>query len=192
MGMKKASIHYRMFNGYVRNPRQMIVMVVVVGLFLLSTAIVVTFFLLYSKDMPSLVQNEVIIEKMQKEHETIRFITTKGNYSVSSMLVNDYSSLEKAVHDKETFHILSHPFWGMNEENHVKLWGIIGSNGAVYLNPETVKVHQLNNLKVMMYNAWGLVMIYIIFTFLGWYFLSNAPRYPHLASLFVKKEWRNF
>lgn len=189
---KKTYRQHRWLNGNVRNPGEMIVMVIMVGLFITMVAIFATIAFLKTNTWPNLVYKEVIIDKIQQKESSTVFITAEGNYVVGNILVNDYSSIERAVQSKEVFYTLSCSVPGISGKREATLWGMKDSSGTVYIDPEAVKAHQSSNLAVVMYGTWGIVIIYMAFTFCGWFLVSNAPKYPRLAALFIKKDYRNF
>lgn len=102
-----------------------------------------------------------------------------------------YSDLNNSVVDYDEFQIYYKPF----SENHKLeglVWELSDSTGLIYVAEETVREYQMESNRMIAIASWCVVVIYSIVSLCLWYFLSNAPKYPRIAALLVRRQWRNF
>ena len=114
-----------------------------------------------------------------------------GVFSVQNDLICNSSALDNNVADCDEFQICYKPF----SENHKLeglVWELADSTGLIYVAEETVKEYQKESNRMMAIVSWSVVVIYSIVSLFLWYFLSNAPKYPRIAALLVRRQWRNF
>lgn len=181
----------RYFNGYVRNSGPMVFMIISAGIFVIIVALLCTV-LLFGQSVPrNLQQVTTHIYYLQTEEDSVRLHTDAGVFSVPIDLACDYSVLKNSVADHAKLTICYKPF-PENHEVKGSVWELTDSKGIIFLDKEVVKAYQKENYRLMAQVSWITTIIYFIFTFMLCFFLSNAPKYPRIAALFVKKQWRNF
>ena len=169
----------------------MVLIIALVGLFAISVALWCTVPLLDQNDPHNLLQITTQIDRICTEENAVYLYTDTGILGVSNDLICNYSVLEKSVANNVEFQILFMPF---SESQEVKgeVWELVDSKGIIYVAEETTRAYQKANDRIVAKASWLIVVVYSIFTFCLWYFLSNATKYPRVAALFVRKEWRNF
>ena len=73
-----------------------------------------------------------------------------------------------------------------------KLWGLQDHESKSLILQETVVANNRGNAIEIMAVLWGMTVIYGLLLYAGYYILCHAPTYPRLASLLIRKEYRNF
>ena len=182
---------YRHFNGYVRKPLAIVSMIVSVGILVFATAILSSVLLITQKEPNILQQLTTQIKQIKTDEISVHLTTDTGSFTIPKEMICDYPVLEKSVVNQMQFNIRYKPISG-NSENQGVVWELIDSNGITHLALDAARKYYQSNYSIMACTAWIAVGVYTVFTWGLWYVLSNAPKYPILASLFVKKEWRNF
>ena len=179
------------FNGYVRNPRIIVFMTAIVGIFAFSIAILCTFLLIVQSGSVDLQQITTQINQIEEKETVIYLHTDMGVFSIPDELLHDNAELENCVENKKYFSIQYKPL-SKNSEIQGSVWELVDSDGMRYLDAETTREYRQDNYWHMTSIAWILVGVYTLITWGIWYCLSHAPKYPHLAALLVRKQWRNF
>ena len=64
--------------------------------------------------------------------------------------------------------------------------------GDVIISSDRINQAKVTNARNSVIVMWTACMCYLVFIILSYYFISNAPRYPRIAALLVRKEFRNF
>ncbi len=181
----------RFFSGYVREPGPMVFIITIVGILTICVAVLCTVLLNNQYDPHSLQSITIQISHLKITENTIQLHTDEGIFSVPNDLVCDYPVLQNSVADHTEFLIHYRPF---KKNNEVKgtVWALSDSSGIIHVNEETVREYQKDSYRMMAKTSWIIVVIYSVFTLCLWYFLCNASKYPRVAVLFVRKQWRNF
>lgn len=178
------------FNGYVRDPGPIVFIIVIVGLFVVSVALVCTVPLV-KNDSYSLQQIMTQINHIETNENVVYLHTNIGVFSVQNDLIYNYSALNDSVADYDEFQIHYKPF-SENHELEGLVWELADSKGIIYVAEETVREYQKESNRMMAITSWIIVVFYSIISLCLWYFLSNASKYPRMAALLVRKQWRNF
>ena len=182
----------RYFNGFVRDPVPIVFLIVFVGLCVVAVAIFCTVTLVKDEDdMINLQQVTTKINHIETKENVVYLHTNMGIFSVPNDLICNYSSLNNSVANFNEFQIHYKP---LSENN--KLEGLVrrlaDSTGLIYVTEEAVREYKKESNRMATTAAWSIVVIYSIFSLCIWYFLSNATKYPRIAALMVKRQWRNF
>lgn len=178
------------FNGYVRDPGSIVFIIAIVGLFVVSVALLCTVPLV-KNDSVNLQQIITKIDHIETKGSVVYLHTNMGVFSVQNDWICNASALDNNVADYDEFQICYKPF----SENHKLeglVWELSDSTGLIYVDEETVRENQMESNRMMAIASWSVVVIYSIVSVCLWYFLSNAPKYPRIAALLVRRQWRNF
>ena len=178
------------FNGYVRNPGPIVFIIAIVGLFIVSVALLCTVPLV-KNDSCNLQQIVTQINHIETKGNVVYLYTNMGVFSVQNDLVYNYSALNNSVADYDEFQIHYKPF-SENHELEGLVWELADSKGKTYVAEETVREYQKESNRIMAIASWSIVVFYSIISLCLWYFLSNASKYPRIAALLVRRQWRNF
>jgi hypothetical protein len=184
------SKQHSFFNGYVRDPGSIVFIIAIVGLFVVSVALLCTVPLV-KNDSVNLQQIITKIDHIETKGSVVYLHTNMGVFSVQNDWICNASALDNNVADYDEFQICYKPF----SENHKLeglVWELSDSTGLIYVDEETVRENQMESNRMMAIASWSVVVIYSIVSVCLWYFLSNAPKYPRIAALLVRRQWRNF
>jgi len=178
------------FNGYVRDPGPIVFIIAIVGLFVVSVALLCTVPLV-KNDSDNLQQIITQINHIETKGNAVYLHTNMGVFSVQNDLIYNYSDLKNSVADYNEFQIHYKPI-SENHESDGLVWELADSKGIIYVSEETVREFQQESHRMMAIASWSIVIIYSIISLCLWYFLRNASKYPRVAALLVRKQWRNF
>ena len=178
------------FNGHVREPGPIIFIIAIVGLFVVSAALLCTVPLVKNESY-NLQQITTQINHIETREDVVYLHTNMGVFSVQNDLIYNYSDLNDRVADYDEFQIRYKPFLE-NHELEGLVWELADSKGMIYVAEETVREYQKESNSMMAIASWSIVVFYSIISFCLWYFLSNASKYPRIAALLVRRQWRNF
>ena len=180
----------RYFNGYVRNSGQIVFTIISAGIFIIIVALLCTGLMLGQSIPHNLQQATIHIEYLQEDDGSILLHTDAGIFSLPIDLVCDFSALNSFVDYREL--TICYKAFPENHEVKGSVWELADLKGNFFIDKEVVKAYHKENYRLMAHVSWITVVIYFVFTGMLCYFLSNAPKYPRIAALFVKKQWRNF
>ena len=178
------------FNGHVRNPSSIVFIIAIVWLFVVSVALLCTVPLV-KNDSINLQQIITRINHIETKGSVVYLHTDMGVFSVQNDLICNSSALDNHIADHDEFQICYKPF-SKNHKLEGLVWELSDSTGLIYVAEEMVREYQMESNRMMAIASWSIVVIYSIISLCLWYFLSNAPKYPRIAALLVRRQWRNF
>lgn len=135
---------------------------------------------------------EVRIDCIEHDGTNLELISGESHYVFPTELIEHLDNLVEVVNNNETVTIIYQGDSSAGTEEYIRLWGLSDSDGVVYLKTESMSAFLKSNNRQMLYAAWGVMVLYCGITLASWYILSNAPKHKFLASMIVRKEWRNF
>ena len=181
-----------LFHGYVQNPGEIAFFPCLVFFLCIAAAVFGTVISLNMLDTPKeLLWKNVQITSWSKERDVICLKTTDGELRAGQNEVPDFEALQKGIEHQQIFSALVEP----NKEGDGaigKLWGLQDHEGNSLILKETVAANNRRNAIEIMVFLWGMAIIYGLLLYAGYYILCHAPAHPRLASLLIKKEYRNF
>lgn len=182
----------RLFHGYVRNSGEIAFFPCLVLVLLIAAAVLITGDSLKLLDAPKeLLRRNVQITSWSTENDMVYFTTAYGKLWVQRDVIADFEVLQSDMDQGQTFSVIFEP--SGNESNAAgALWSLQDGEGIFLVSQEIVME---NNQKIAWKNIggiWAMVLIYSLLLCGGYYILCHAPAHPRLASLLIKKEYRNF
>jgi hypothetical protein len=127
----------------------------------------------------------VQVSEIREDEESIYFDTDAGTLYTSRKSVHPYEQMLESFSPGDSFTVTC------SKEDPEAMWGIRASNGKEYLTPDGLLKDLKNNRLLGFWVCAALSIVLILFCIAANHVLSNAPNYPHLARLFVRKEYLN-
>lgn len=179
----------KLFNGYVADPVPIIFFVVFIGLSLTILPIWATHDILNTEENLTLRETYEEIVEYDNDGPLILFISQTNRFSVLRDAI-DIEKLIVAIEEREICKIQY--IESEKNETYHSVVNVVSSAGKEIVIQQNVKnAHKENNIKSLTI-LWSVCIVYWVLTITSYYIISNAPRYPKLASLLIRKEYRNF
>lgn len=182
----------RLFHGYVRNPGEIAFFPCLLFFAFLALAVWGTVISLKSIDMPSeLLCKDIQITNWSEENDLI-FLTAVGmELRVAREVITDFEVLQRDIAQQETFSALIASD-GKEGQTTAELWNLQDQSGNLLVSQETCMKHRQESARYTICFTWAILLVYSLLLFCGYYILCHAPKYRKLASLLIKREYRNF
>lgn len=182
----------RLFHGYVRDPGEIVFFPCLLLFLFIAAAVFMTNVSLKLLDAPKeLLRRNVQITSWSTENDLVYFTTAYGKLRVQRDVIADFEVLQSDIDQGQTFSAMFEPN-GNESEATGELWSLQDQEGISLVSQEIVMT---NNQKIARKNIgilWTMALTYSLLLCGGYYILCHAPAYPRLASLLLKKEYRNF
>ncbi len=181
-----------LFRGNVRNPGELVSVMVIVGLLMIAASVWCT--VGRSESIPeNLTTIETPIRGIQSTGADIIFQTSEGNVRTGRGCFSgdDMVSLQKEIDSGNSFFLTVTPWVSSAQEKSTILWGLQSEN-EVYLTPADVLAHRTQSWDWAKLISWVCTVCHWLFFGFFCYVLNNGPKYPRLAALLVRKAYRNF
>ena len=175
----------RLFNGYVREALPMVLFVAVVLIAAIGLSILFLHNALTMKLPADLETKTVQVSEIREDEDTIYFDTNAGALYTSKNSVHPYDQMLESFIPGDSFTVTC------SKEDPEAMWGIRASNGIEYLSPDGLLKDLKNNRMLGFWVCAALSIVLILFCIAANHILSNAPNYPRLARLFVRKQYLN-
>lgn len=184
----------KLFNGNVREPWQFVFLFCLIGIAILLLPIIATVDFLFTKNSPeSLIETQIVADSLIERDSILLISSDTTTYYVSYDAISNIEILLESVERKKPLQVLhiSVPVEQNNKQD-VSIWGLSDENGLIFTTPEII--HKLKTTQSIRQLAflWVIAFIWWLFTLICFYFLKHAQKYPRIASLLVKEEYRNF
>ena len=175
----------RLFNGYVREALPMVIFVVIVIIVMIGLSILFLQNALTMKLPADLETKTVQVSEIREDEDSIFFDTDAGTLYTSKKSVHPYEQMLESFSPGDTFAVTC------SREDPEAMWGIRARNGKEYLSPDGLLKDLKNNRLLGFWICAAILIVLILFCIAANHILSNAPNYPHLARLFVRKQYLN-
>lgn len=181
-----------LFHGYVLNPGGMVAVMVIVGILMVGVSVWGTFG--FKETVPDdLLTIEAPICGVRSDWADIILQTSEGSIRTSRMHLSndDMISLQDKIDMGNTFRLTITPWTVSTKQESAVLWGLQDKE-YIYFTPSDVLTHRVQNSNQAKLVLWVFTVCHWLFFGFFCYVLSNAPKYPRIAALLVRKEYRNF
>lgn len=176
-----------LFNGYVREPIPMVFIAVLVllALLVLATWATIDLFLPVTHNIE--VKEIHFIE--YKQDGPIYVLTSNEGYTYDLPVaaVGDLDVIDSLIYNATL--VLVETDTG---EQRLDIYSISSLEGDKIISSESLSKAKLFGAYTSTIILWVSCIIYAAFISASYYFVSNAPKYPKIASLLIRESFRNF
>ena len=180
-------INNRLCNGYVREPVPIVILAIVVLLAFLVLAIWSTVDMLSPATYETEIREVQFIEYKQ-DGPIYEILSAEGTlYDLPVLSVDNLVIIDSLIDNGES--VLLEVVTGGTR---LDILSVSSLAGDVIISSDRINQAKVTNARTSVIVMWTACMCYLVFVILSYYFISNAPRYPRIAALLVRKEYRNF
>ena len=184
-------IKRKLFNGYVREPLPIFLIGVCIILCTLVESCWITWTTLH-KALPCPDNIETYIVSYEINGPNCQIATSAGyNFYLPSEAISDISILSNLV-DSETVQIEYDRASYDKRSDDFCIISLMEVNGSYIISGDAISEANAENEKKNILYSWGFTGVSSFLLGLAYYILCNAPRYPHIANLLIRKEYRYF
>lgn len=187
----KSKIDNFLFNGYVREPIPIVVLALFVGVIFLIFAIWASVESCFSPVFEP-VAKETQFTEYEQDGPIYSLLSSDGqSYDLPVSSIVDNSLLDSLINDGVS--VLIEIDYADYEKGHsVDILSLSLLDGTPIVPSDRVSAARANDTRKSAVIMWAASLIYWTFALLSYYFISNATRYPQIASLLVREPFRNF
>lgn len=175
----------RLFNGYVREALPMLIALAIpiigflcLSIFMLQDALTLK--------LPADLENKTVqVSEIREDGDSIFFITDTGALYTYGKSVHSLDRMLESFSPGDSFTIT------YSKEDPEAMWGIRTSHREEYLSPDDLLRDLKHNRLTVFWCCIAGLIIYTLFFIAANHVLSNAPKYPRLSKLFVRREYLN-
>ncbi len=175
----------RLFNGYVREALPMVIIVAVVMVAFLVISVLFLHDALTMKLPADLETKTVQVNEIREDEDSVYFETDTGTMYTSKSSVDMYDQMIEDFSPGESFMVTC------SKKDPTAMWGLRSSRGKVYLTPDHLLKDLRDNRLLVSAVCITILIVYILLSIAANHVLSNAPNYPRLSRLFVRREYLN-
>lgn len=180
-----------LFNGYVKEPIPIVVLSAIVGIVLLVFSIWATYDLFLPSSHTSSSCVDVFVS-YRHDGPIIRISSKDGfTYDIPTDAIDDMSLLSDLVNYKTPVVIE----YSIETDSNAMCFDVVSLSsvdGVLLISETQVMQSRIDNARSSLFILWFVCIGYFAFTLSAYYFVSNAPRYPFIASLLIRAPYRNF
>jgi len=178
------------FNGYVYEPWAFLVFPIAIGI-LLSLLPILASYDMYAKEANQIEQTSTVVFEGYSDNGGVYLLYSKEHrYAIPSNILSS-SILDSLVNNGTKVDIV----YLVKTQRVDEVYDIL----SIRKHEESVVIGQ-NEMTIawgarrrnVLITLWSVDIIYWIICAFAFYVLHNAPRYPKIAALFVRKGYRNF
>ena len=188
----RRSFQNKLFNGYVREPIPMVILAIIPAIASLGLALWATWDFHFA-DLDSYTQVQTCVINEYREADTdYELVSSSGmvfclpvdsvaNASILDTLVQNSTCVlvEYSVERKEEYQL--HDIVAVSYKD----------GTCIISEAEIGDVREMQWISTLAW-LWGIFTVYATFLMVSYYILCNAPKYPRLANLLIRENWRNF
>ena len=175
----------RLFNGYVREALPMLIALAIPIIGFLCLSIFMLHDALTLK-LPADLENKTVqVSDIREDENSIYFITDAGTMYTFRESVQAHDRMLESFSPGASFTVT------YSKEDPEAMWGIRTSHGKEFLSPDDLLRDLKHNRLTVFWCCIAGLIIYTLFFIAANHVLSNAPKYPRLSRLFVRKEYLN-
>ena len=175
----------RLFNGYVREALPMVIIVAVVMVAFLVTSVLFLHDALTMKLPADLETKTVQVNEIREDEDSVYFETDSGTMYTSKISVDMYDQMLEDFSPGDSFTVTC------SKEDPAAMWEIRSSDGKEYLSPDHLLKDLRDNRLLVSAVCIAILIAFILLSIVANHILSNAPNYPRLSRLFVRREYLN-
>lgn len=186
----KKNINDILFNGYVKEPLSIIVFPLIVGIALLALSIWSYVDFLFPPSA-NLMEKEVVFVECVLEGPIYNLSTSdNATYYMPRKSIADSMLIDKMINERTPVKVeclsldSSNTIFDIHSLSTIDGSSIISSEAIIYANVE--------NAQISIVIMWTICILYWTFILSSYFFVSNAPQYPRIASFLIREAYRNF
>lgn len=176
----------RLFHGNVDEPMAIVVLFVLVGLGFFAIAIWMTFEYTPYQYPTNLVSETIAVTGIVEDGNDYHFCTDNMTYEIRINAIEDPKHLLNSADTEQTYHVL---YTSSDESQFAELWQIEDEAGNCLASLEHTYTLKKRDRFLDIVIIWSVAVLYWGLSIAGYYILCNAPRYPRLAKLLIRKEY---
>ena len=175
----------RLFNGYVRKALPMVIALAIPIIGFLSLSILFLHDALTIKIPDDFETKTVQVNEIREDEDSVYFETDTGTMYTSKSSVDMYDQMLEDFSPGESFMVTC------SKKDPTAMWGLRSSRGKVYLTPDHLLKDLRDNRLLVSAVCIAILIAFILLSIAANHVLSNAPNYPRLSRLFVRREYLN-
>lgn len=180
-----------LFNDYIREPLPVVIIALVVGIVFLVLAVWSSAELFFPA-IPDCTMSEVEFVSYKHDGPVYMLYSSDGStYDLPVKAINDTSILDYIVNSKSLYFV-EHAIPGDDSRISLDIISISTSDGKHIIPSENIAEARKHNGIVSTVIMWATCLMYWGLIVIAYHILSNAPRYPRIAALLVRKSFRKF
>lgn len=179
-----------LFNGYVREPIPMVVIPVFVGICFFILALLCTRECLATNSYKTTYTSGSLVSYKEDGPIFTLIFSDDFSYNIPKSAVNDAELFDRFLYSQEK--ILIEYVSAPESMKRRDIISLSEESGKPYISSDSIAKAQSNNSRNALIVMWVSCAAYWAFILLSYYFICNAPKYPKIAALLVRKEFRYF
>lgn len=186
----KNSIESKLFNGYVIEPIPLVVLTCLVGVWLLGLCIWGIGDAFYIDDYEI---KESICSIVSYEYDgPVCLIETDQDFRFELPYGAVENDLLDCVINSNTPVIIEYKYETLQRRKSYDAVEIRDNKNHILVSQETINKISFHNKWTTLMFLCGVCLLYWVLSIIAYYVLCNAPRYPKLAAILIRKPFRNF
>ena len=187
----KNKIENFLFNGYVKEPIPIVVLALFVGVGFLFFAIWASVESVFPPSYEPITKEEQFIEYEQDGPLYLLISSNGQSYDLPVDSIVDSSLLDSLINDGVSV-LIEIDSAEYEKERSIDILSLSLLDGTKIVPSDRVSASRANDAGKSVLVMWIVCLIYWIFVSISYYFVSNASRYPRIASFLVREHFRNF
>ena len=187
----KQNINDYFFNGYVKEPIPMVILASVVGIALLFFSIWSSIDLCIPSDNQTTTQIAYFVE-YEPDGPVFSLLASDGNsYNLPIKVIDDTSMIDHYIESKISLCI---EYVSISGDSAISrdIASITTLEGIPIISSDIITEARSTNAKTSSITMWVACLLYWFILSASYYCISNAPQFSRIASLLVRKPFRNF
>lgn len=184
-------IKNRLFNGNVIEPGPMVFFLCLPGVILLVFAVWMSIEMIFIKIPEDLTESKIIVSQIEEQDSITYIYAADDRYYIFSEGLINTDALQKALSENNTLYVSYLPN-KQREGGPNSIWYMSSENGNIFATNQTVYDAEIKNAVKPFILWWVITIAWWLFVLVCFYILAHADKYPRMAALIVKKEYRNF
>lgn len=179
-----------LFNGYVREPIPMVVIPVFVGICFFILALLCTRECLVTNSYKTTFTSGNLVSYKEDGPIFTLIVSDNFSYDIPKSAVNNEELFDRLMYSQEE--ILIEYVSASESMKRRDIISLSDESGKPYISSDIIEKAQLINSRNSLIFMWVSCAAYWALSLLSYYFICNAPKYPKIAALLVRKEFRYF
>ncbi len=182
----------KLFNGYVQEPVTIAVLAIIPAIVSLVFALWATWDFCFAETNLYTEVQECIIDKYRKNGTNYELVSSLGaTFCLPVDSVANSAVLDGLVEDNSGI-LVEYSVKRESEEHFFYVTAISHRDGTVIISRSEIEdVGKTKWVNALIW-LWGIFVVYIALLLGANHVLCNAPKYPRLACLLIREQWRNF
>lgn len=187
----KSKIENFLFNGYVREPIPIVVLASFVGAVFLFFAIWASVEAFFLPSCESATKETRFIE-YEQDGPIYSLLSLDGqSYHLPAASIVDHSLLDSLINSEVSL-LVEYDSANYEKGSSLDILSVSLLDETSIIPSDRIHAARVNATRKSVLTMWTASLIYWTFATASYYFVSNAPRYPKIASFLVRDSFRNF